>query len=84
MQELFPIVVSIAIGLIAFINQRLHKKLDELPDKIEARMDKTCDVLHGRIDKVKASVSQHSERISVLETKCDIHHMPVIGYGSRE
>jgi hypothetical protein len=44
-----------------------HQDLNELAERIEARVDKRCDAIDDRLDKVNGRLQQTERHVAVLQ-----------------
>lgn len=70
MIPVLALVATTLLGLLAWLGSRLHTKVDQIPDKLEA-IDHT---LHKIEIDLRRELAIHDARISVVETKVAMMH----------
>ena len=76
---LFFVVLSVLIGLLAWIGNRIHEKIDFLTERLEEKLDDVNRTL-GSIERdLRNDLVEHDKRITILETNAGIERRQLHG-----
>jgi len=67
--EFIYILFGVLIGLLAWIGDRVHSKIDHLTNKIEEKLDEVNKTLTTIERDLRKDLLEHDKRITTLETK---------------
>lgn len=67
-------VMTLLIGVLAWIGNRVHTRLDKLTETVDTRFLQLHEALITIDRDLRADLSNHGERIAKLETRCMIKH----------
>lgn len=65
------VIFGLLTGLLAWIGNRLHNKLDELGQQVNAQLEKVNDSLRGIEKELRNDLVDLEIRVTVLEQKND-------------